>query len=131
MRVLVLGIVFGVAVSGPVFADPMVGVWATAPDHKGQIAHVKAQRCGESLCGRITHAYDKSGKEVTTPNVGKRLFWDMKPAPKGGYKGKGWLPSRDMVFNAKVKVSGNQMTVRGCIAMICKSQTWTRVKASS
>lgn len=129
MRVLVFAGLM--ALSSAAAAEPMLGIWATEPDPKGQVAHVSAHKCGADLCGLITQAFDHSGREIITPNVGKRLFWGVNAVSDGGYSGKAWLPSHNLVFNAKLQVLGDRMTVRGCIALICKSQVWTRVKAPS
>ncbi|MBR9651202.1 DUF2147 domain-containing protein [Thalassovita aquimarina] len=126
---LICAVLTGAA--GPVWAEPALGTWLTPPDGKGQTAHIEARRCGDAVCGRIVRTYDKTGKTITTPNLGKRLFWDMKQVAPGEYQGTGWVPLLDATFHGKMKVKGDRMVVRGCIAFVCQSQTWRRIRASS
>lgn len=109
-------------------AEPLVGTWLTTPDRKGQVAHVRAERCGDALCGTIVRAFDQSGMPVTTPNVGKRIFWDVRPLDKAVYSGTGWLPLRNRTFRATLRLAQNTLTVSGCIGPICQNQTWKRVQ---
>ena len=67
-------------------ADPVVGLWKTEPDRKNLTSHIQIRQCGPNLCGKIIKAYDPSGKEVKTKNIGKELFWDVKPSGNGTYK---------------------------------------------
>ncbi|SEQ81808.1 Uncharacterized conserved protein, DUF2147 family [Thalassovita taeanensis] len=112
----------------PALADALLGVWLTKPDKKGQVAHVVAAPCGQGVCGTIARTFDKAGKAITTPNIGKRIFWDMKPVSPGAYEGRAWLPLHRVEFDGKMAVNGDKLTVRGCIAMVCQSQVWTRLR---
>ncbi|MES0823950.1 DUF2147 domain-containing protein [Ruegeria sp. SCP11] len=109
-------------------ADPIVGVWKTEPDRKNLTSHIKISACGDKFCGKIQSAYDQSGKEVNTPNIGKRLFWGV--ASKGGGKyggGDFWIPVVNVDVEPQMTLSGNSLTVRGCENAICGHQTWTRL----
>lgn len=108
-------------------AEPLLGLWLTRPDMKGQVAHVRAAPCGVAICGTILRAYDRRGRPVVTPNVGKRIFWNMRPVAPGLYHGRGWLPLRDVEFDSEIQVDGTRLTVRGCIGPVCQSQVWTRL----
>jgi len=110
-------------------ADPVIGVWAAPPDGKGQIGHIEVAACGTALCGTIIRAYSPEGKQITTPNVGKRLFWDMRPDGKGAYGGgRVYVPAHRREYDAKMEIKGSRLSVKGCIGPICQGQTWTRVK---
>lgn len=111
----------------PALAEPLLGLWLTRPDKKGQVAHVEAARCGPAICGTILRTYDKAGQPVVTPNLGKRIFWDMVPTGPGTYRGTGWLPLRNLSFGADLTVSRGTLTVHGCIGPVCQSQVWTRI----
>lgn len=111
-----------------VSADPLLGLWLTKPDHKGQVAQVQAKPCGMAICGTILRAFDRNGQPVVTPNVGKRVFWDMRPVTPGAYTGRGWLPLLRAEFDGAIELRGDLLTVRGCVGMLCQSQVWTRVK---
>jgi len=114
--------------AGGLRADPLVGLWLTQPDFKGQVAHVRAEPCGQGLCGTIIRAFDRSGAAVSTPNVGRRIFWDVQAVNTGEYRGTGWLPLRDRTFKAKLRLAQDALTVSGCIGPICQNQVWTRVR---
>ena len=54
----------------------------------------------------------------------------MTPSGEGAYAGKVLRPADNKVYNGKAQVSGGSMKLSGCVAggLICKSQTWTRLK---
>ncbi|WP_417208082.1 DUF2147 domain-containing protein [Antarctobacter sp.] len=117
-----------VSLAAPAFADPAVGLWRTEPDRKNLTSHVQIAQCGASLCGTVLKAFDAQGKEVKTANVGKQLFWDLKPASAGTYDGGTvFVPLLNVKANAKAKLSGNTLRVTGCKGLVCDGQTWTRV----
>ena len=109
-------------------ADSALGTWQTAPDRKGQIAHVKVTRCDQALCGKIVRAYDSEGQRITTENVGKRVFWNMTRTGEGNYQGRAWVPAHDREYAAKMKLNDDRLKVSGCLGPICQSQLWARVK---
>lgn len=109
-------------------ADRATGTWLTGADKKGQVAHVDVYTCGQALCGKIVRAYDSQGNQITTKNVGKRVFWDMTPEGDNTYEGRAFVPAHNRNYDAKIRVSGGQMKVKGCLGPVCQSQTWSRVK---
>lgn len=112
-----------------VLADPALGVWQTQPDRKDLTSHIQVSPCGAGVCGTVLRAFDKQGREVTTANVGKRLFWDMTPKGNGAYEGGTVeVASMNLRARAKMQVQGNQMKVTGCKGPACFSQTWTRLQ---
>ncbi len=115
-----------VLVGSPVAAATPEGVWLTPPDQKGQYAHVVTHRCGKGLCGTIERTYDASGKRITTPNVGVRVFWDMVP-DGDEYTGRAYVPAHRREYAARMKVQGRSMEVKGCLGPVCQSQIWRRV----
>jgi uncharacterized protein (DUF2147 family) len=112
----------------PAAADPVLGVWQTQPDD-GAYAHVTMAPCGQAICGTITRTFNATG-EYRSPNIGKTLVIDMKPAGNGRYNGQVWRPSNDRVYTGKIDLAGNQLKLAGCVAggLICSSQTWVRVR---
>ncbi|WP_120500689.1 DUF2147 domain-containing protein [Roseovarius sp. EL26] len=111
-------------------ADPVTGLWKTQPGDTGGYAHVQVSECGSNICGVIKDAYDASGEKRTDyENIGKRMIWDMSADGGGAYSGgKIWAPDRNKTYKSKMQLSGNNLTVKGCVAVICRSQKWTRVK---
>ena len=108
-------------------ADPVVGVWKTQVDD-GAYAHVKIATCGAKLCGVIARTFNGTG-EYKSPNIGKKLVWDMDANGGGAYSGgKIWQPSTGKEYKSKMALSGDTLKVSGCFGPICKKQTWSRVK---
>ena len=116
--------------AGAGLADPVEGVWKTKPDDNGNFGHVQIKPCGAAFCGTLIKAFDGAGKEIESPNVGKKIVWDMVAYPDGVYDdGKIWSPDRDKTYSSDMTLSGNSLAVRGCVLGICRDGgTWTRVK---
>jgi uncharacterized protein (DUF2147 family) len=127
MKSVLLGAVFAL-VATLAAADPVEGVWQTEAD-EGAYAHVTMAPCGAALCGKIIRSF-RDGAEVKSANIGKTLVIDMVPVGGGHYEGQVWRPSNNKIYVGKMQVSGDAMTLSGCVAggLICKSQSWTRVK---
>ncbi|MFD2855040.1 DUF2147 domain-containing protein [Seohaeicola zhoushanensis] len=102
------------------------GVWLTQPDRKGGYAHIRAHACGPALCGTVEKAFDRTGAEIWTPNVGKRVFWDMWEDEQGHYRGRAWVPMLKREYPGSIRLLGDRLQVHGCSGPICMSQTWTR-----
>jgi uncharacterized protein (DUF2147 family) len=117
-------------------AQPITGRWATV-DGKA-IVHITP--CGRALCGRIV--------KVVKPTPG-RPHTDIKnpdPAlrdrPIEGvailsnfadagdlWKGTIYDPESGKSYNSKVsRNSDGTLKVQGCIAFLCRGQTWTAVR---
>jgi uncharacterized protein (DUF2147 family) len=108
-------------------ADPVIGVWKTQVD-EGAYAHVNISACGDKLCGVIAKTFNNTG-EYKSPNIGKKLVWDMDANGDGAYSGgKIWQPSTGKEYKSKMALSGDTLNVSGCWGPICKKQTWNRVK---
>jgi uncharacterized protein (DUF2147 family) len=128
MKRIAFAIVFGLA-AGAAAADPAAGVWQTAPDDNGNFGHVEVTACGAALCGTLVRAYDASGKEIASPNVGRRIVWDMAPKGGGQYAGgKVYSPDRDKTYNGRLTLTERGLAVEGCVLGICRDGgTWRRV----
>lgn len=114
--------------AGAASADPIEGVWQTQPD-EGAFAHVTVAPCGNAFCGAISRSF-KDKAEFQSPNKGKQIMIDMVAKGDGNYEGKVWRPANNKIYMGKAKVSGNQLSLSGCVAggLLCKSQTWVRVQ---
>ena len=130
LKKLILAAVLSLGAGAAFAADPVEGVWKTKPDDNGNFGHVQIKPCGAAFCGTLIKAFDGSGKEIDSPNVGKKIVWDMVAYPDGLYDdGKVWSPDRDKTYSSDMQLSGNKLAVRGCVLGICRDGgTWTRVK---
>lgn len=111
-------------------ADPVEGTWKTKVDDNGNYGHVKIVPCGKAFCGTLIKAFDGKGKQIDSPNVGRKIVWDMVPYGDGRYDdGKIYSPDRDKTYNSEMELSGNSLKVYGCVLGICRDGgTWQRVK---
>lgn len=109
-------------------ADPIEGLWQTQPD-EGAFAYVSIAPCGGAFCGTISRTF-KDKAEYQSPNIGRQIVIDMAAKGDGSYEGKVWRPANNKVYMGKAKVSGDQMSLSGCVAggLLCKSQTWVRIQ---
>lgn len=118
-------------VAGAAFAgDPVEGVWKTKVDDNGKYGHVEIKPCGPAFCGTLIAAFDSADKPDNSPNIGKKIVWDMVAYGDGVYDdGKIWSPDRDKTYSSDMKLTGDSLAVRGCVLLICRDGgTWTRVK---
>jgi len=128
MRKFVLAAVFAAA-AAPAFADPVEGTWRTRPDDNGNFGHVRIAACGAKFCGTLVRAFNGQGQPIDSPNVGRQIVWDMEAQGNGQYaNGKIWAPDRDKTYRSKMELSGNTLSVSGCVlgGAICRAQQWTR-----
>jgi uncharacterized protein (DUF2147 family) len=110
-------------------ADPVVGIWQTQPDRKDLISHIQISPCGEKFCGKVLKAFDPSGKEVMTKNIGKQIFWDAEAKGGGKYENATiWVPLLNINAKGKMMLSGDTLKVSGNKGPIRDSQVWTRIK---
>ncbi len=129
MRRSILGAAMVLVAGTALASDPVFGVWKTTPDDNGNFGHINVAACGATICGTLIKAFDGSGKEVPSDNVGKKIIWDMVAKGDGAYgNGKVWTPDRDKTYNAKMELQGNGLAISGCVLGICRDGgTWTRV----
>lgn len=117
--------------AGAAFADPVEGLWKTKPDDNGNYGHVQIAPCGDKLCGVLVEAFDSSGAVMASDNIGKQIVWDMTANGDGTYGGgKVWAPDRDKTYKSKMALSGDVLSVSGCVlgGVICRDSEWQRVK---
>ena len=126
--VLIAGLVMSAGAAQA--ADPVEGVWKTKPDDNGNFGYVKVVPCGPAFCGTLIKSFDSAGAPLDSENIGKAIIWDMVAYGDGVYDdGKVWSPDRDKTYSSDMKLSGDQLSVRGCVLGICRDGgTWTRVK---
>lgn len=130
MKTFAITLAAAVFAAGTAFAaDPVEGVWKTAPDDNGNFGHIDVKPCGPAFCGTLVKAFDSSGAEAPSDNIGKQIIWDMMAAGDGTYEdGKVWSPDRDKTYNSYMTLSGDSLSVKGCILGICRDGgTWSRV----
>ncbi len=130
MKTIALAAAAALIGAGAALADPAEGRWRTQPGDTGGYLHVDVYGCGAVLCGVIRKAIGKDGTERTDyEHLDKRMLWDMQPQGGGAYGGgKIWAPDRDKTYNSKMQLSGDSLSVEGCVLGFCRGQTWTRLR---
>ena len=129
MKKLLLAMVLSLA-AGAALADPVEGTWKTKPDDNGDFGYVQIKPCGPAFCGTLIKAFDSTGAEKASDNIGKKIVWDMVAYPDGLYDdGQIWSPDRNKTYNSDMQLSGDSLKVRGCVLGICRDGgSWSRVK---
>ncbi len=112
-------------------AAPVEGRW-TNPKHS---IVIEVARCGPAWCGTVVAASAKAkanARKGGTENlVGTRILSGARPVGNGVYKGRGFVPRRNISAPATIRQRGpNVMEVEGCAlaGLLCKEQHWTRVR---
>ncbi len=129
MKSLLTALAIGLLTTGAALADPVFGTWQTIKDDNGNYGHIAVSACGDKICGVLTKSFNSAGQEIDSVNKGRNLIWDMVNTGAGKYgKGKVYSPDRDKTYTGKLKLSGDQLTVQGCVFGICRDGgTWSRV----
>ncbi len=116
-------------------AEPVTGRWLT----EGGAAIVAIKPCGQNLCGAIERVVKPTPGGPTTdaknPNPALRSRPYVGITILSGFTNNGddWRgqiydPKSGKTYRSIIKAAGNTLDVKGCIAVFCRSQTWTRVR---
>ena len=96
---------------------------------------IDVARCGQAWCGTVVWATPKAkanARKGGTENlIGTRILSGARPVGPNTYKGKGFVPKRNIYAPATIRQVGpNVMVVEGCAiaGLLCKEQRWTRVR---
>ena len=133
----------GLLLAGGSFASGMtpVGTWRSIDDATGQAkAQIVISERGGTLNGRIEKLLRKGADPAAVcdkcsddrkdqPITGMEIIRGMKASGGGKYAGGTILkPDEGKVYKSKMELveGGKKLEVSGCIAFICKSQTWLR-----
>lgn len=96
---------------------------------------IEVGRCGSAYCGTVIWATPKAkakARKGGTENlVGTRVLSNAHPDGRGAYKGRAFVPKRNLRSSATMRQTGpNSMVVEGCAlaGLLCREQRWTRVR---
>lgn len=107
--------------------DGIVGNWVTNQGDDGNFGIVQVRACGSAYCGYVVKGYNSEGREVPTDLIGARVLWDLVHTGSGVYRGKIYAPDRKKTYNSKLILSGNGLSVSGCVMGLCRhGGTWRR-----
>ncbi len=109
---------------------PVEGRWTNS---KRSVV-IEVARCGPAWCATVVSASAKAkanARKGGTQNlIGTRILTGARPVGNGVYKGRGFIPKRNIYAPATIRQRGpNVMEVEGCAlaGLLCKEQRWTRV----
>ena len=95
---------------------------------------VPAAKVPGAYCGRVEQASAKAKEKARkggTPNlVGTQILTGLKPIGGGRFRGRAFVPKRNVHATATVRQVGpNVMQVQGCVlaGVLCDNEKWTRV----
>lgn len=130
MRKIIIAIAAIVLTSAPASAQAIEGRWT---NYKKNVV-VEVERCGGAYCGRVVQASakarEKARKGGTANLVGTQILTGLKPIGGGRFRGKAFVPKRNIHANATVQqISDDVMQVQGCVlgGLLCDKEQWTRV----
>ena len=117
--------------AGAASAAPIEGHWANPKES----VVVNVAPCGNAYCGTVIRASAKAQDDAeeggTDRLIGTRLMNGFTADGRGGYRGRIFLPKRNMHAGGTIRMLGpNQMVVKGCAfaGMLCRDQNWHRVR---
>jgi uncharacterized protein (DUF2147 family) len=141
MRLTVMGamtvLTATAALAQPVPA-PITGNWRT-DDNSALINVAPCTPGGTALCGRIVRflvAEPAGGfRDRNNPNralrsrelIGVTVLQSLQWR-EGAWRGQGYSPQDGRNFNAILRPEGNRLSVRGCVAVFCRTVEWTRAR---
>ncbi|MEO8365957.1 MAG: DUF2147 domain-containing protein [Pseudoxanthomonas sp.] len=119
-----------------------VGRWKTIDDETGKVKSIVDiyKTTTGSLAGKVAEVLlsdtgpdpvcDKcSGSNRNRPIKGMVILWNLKADGENHWSG-GWVldPAKGKTYKSKIQLSpdGSKMDMSGCIAFICRAQTWIR-----
>jgi uncharacterized protein (DUF2147 family) len=136
MRIAMIAALSLISLSAAASAPAAIaGRWAT-DDGK---AIMEIAPCGAAHCAKIARflvpepkggARDDKNPDKSLRNrplLGLTIMSGLKPAD-GAWKGKGYSPQDGRSFNATLTPKGNKLSVKGCVAIFCRTVSWTRAK---
>ena len=138
MKIITLSLTILLLFSFSLKADVVTGTFQTEKSDEGNYLHVKFGPCSKDknlTCGKIKGSFLSNGsKNKNSKITGELIVWNMVYKGNGQYtNGKIWDPSSNnddgskKIYNSKMNLSGNTLSVSGCILVFCKAQNWTKV----
>lgn len=131
--------VMAAGLATPVLADEANGIWSMS---NGKVT-VKVNECGSNLCARIVALKEPISKidgkpkvdrenpdpaKRKRPLIGLHILIGMKPAGDAAWQGAIYNPDDGKTYSASVRLTGDRMKVKGCVAGIfCKTNTFLRM----
>jgi uncharacterized protein (DUF2147 family) len=130
------------ALSMSVMAADATGRWRTIDDETGKVKSIVEvyKATNGTFAGKVVEILqsdkgpnplcDKcTGSNKNKPVKGMVILWNLKADGANEYSGgKIMDPANGKIYKSKaeLKADGSKMDVSGCVAFICRAQTWVR-----
>ena len=119
----------------------ILGLWTTDKG-KGRVEIVRCAAPKQGLCGTIvwiSEPNDKQGRPQTDkanqnaslrnrPIIGLQIFQGWREAGPNKWSGAVYDPEDGRDYDVDISLAGDRLTLKGCIAFLCDSDTWTRYR---
>ena len=137
MPLLVLGLMTLAMTSSPAWAGDPTGMWLS---QDGDVK-MKVACCGDAICSTIawlTNPNDEKAKpkvdlnnadasKRSRPIMGSAIILPMKADGADKWSGQVYNAEDGKTYSGSFALSGaNKDDLKGCVAIICKTKTWTR-----
>jgi len=139
---LMLALPLGLAALSAQANDPAVGRWKTIDDKTGKVKSIVeiSQAANGTLSGKVVDilSTDKGPNPLCTecegsnkgkPIKGLTILWNLRADGAGKWSGGTILdPANGKTYKSKMALQpgGTKLDVSGCVAFICRAQTWQR-----
>lgn len=130
------------AISCTAAAADATGRWKTIDDETGKVKSIVeiSKAPNGSLTGKVVEIVNSdrgpnpvcvkcSGANKGKPVKGMTILWNLKPAGDSEWAGGTILdPAKGKTYKSKAEMQagGDKLDVSGCVAFICRAQTWVR-----
>ncbi|NYF34311.1 DUF2147 domain-containing protein [Stenotrophomonas sp. JAI102] len=141
-KTLLLALPLMMAAMSASAADGAVGRWKTIDDKTGKVKSIVeiTQATNGTLTGKVVDILhsDKGpnpvcdgceGANKNKPVKGMTILWNLKADGANAWSGGTILdPGNGKTYKSKMKLQagGAKLDVSGCVAFICRAQTWVR-----
>jgi uncharacterized protein (DUF2147 family) len=127
--------------SGKAQPQGILGIWWTE-ENKGRVEIAKCAPPRQGLCGTIvwiSNPNDAQGRPQTDkknkdprlrsrPIIGLAIFEGWRPAGNNAWRGEVYDPEEGETYDVDISLSGDRLTLKGCVLFLCDSETWTRYR---
>ncbi len=123
-------------------AADATGRWKTIDDETGKVKSIVeiSKAPNGSLTGKVVEIVNSeyganplcvkcSGANKGKPVKGMSILWNLKPDGENEWAGGKILdPAKGKTYKSKAEMQagGDRLDVSGCVAFICRAQTWVR-----
>ncbi|MGV8961302.1 MAG: DUF2147 domain-containing protein [Stenotrophomonas sp.] len=123
-------------------SDSALGRWKTIDDETGKVKSIVeiTQAANGTLTGKVVDILQSDrgpnplcdkcdGNNKNKPIKGMTILWSLKPKSATQWaEGTILDPAKGKTYKSRVELTdgGKKLDVAGCIAFICRTQTWVR-----